>query len=72
MEYFTELVIYYPLAGQDMAASVWFETWAECERVLRAGVFDVIYSDPKDVHVGCEKSDVASGSIRPRARPEHG
>lgn len=72
MEYFTQLVIFYPLGGHEMVASIWFETWDACERVLRAGVFDVIYADPKDVHVGCERSDVASSSIRPRMRPENG
>ena len=72
MDYFTQLMIFYPLGGHDMVASVWFETWEACERVLRSGAFDVIYADPKDIHVGCEQSDVASGSIRPRMRPENG
>jgi len=72
MEFFTQLIIYYPLQGYDMVASIWFDTFAQCENVLRSGGLEVIYSDPKEVAILCQESDVMSSSIRPKARPEDG
>ena len=70
MEFFTALLIYYPLQDMDMRSEVWFENYAKCEQVLRSDALLVIYETPRDVHITCERSQLASSSIRPKARPE--
>lgn len=72
MEYFTEMIIYYPLGSYEMFASIWYESWSECERVLRSGALEAVYTNPDDVAISCERSDIMSNSIRPRMRPENG
>ena len=70
MEFFTALLIYYPLQDMDMRSEIWFENYAKCEQVLRSDALLVIYDNPKDVHMNCTQSDQASSSIRPKARPK--
>lgn len=70
MEFFTALLIYYPLNGVEMTSEIWFENYAKCEQVLRSDALLVIYETPRDVHITCERSQLASSSIRPKARPE--
>ena len=69
MEFFTALLIYYPLQDMDMRGEIWFENYAKCEQVLRSDALFVIYDNQKDVHISCEESDQASASIRPKMRP---
>ena len=69
MEFFTALLIYYPLQDMDMRAEIWFENHAKCEQVLRSDALLVIYDNQKDVHISCEESGQASSSIRPKMRP---
>ena len=69
MEFFTALLIYYPLQDMDMRSEIWFENYAKCEQVLRSDALSVIYEDQRDIHITCEESDRASSSIRPKMRP---
>jgi len=70
MEFFTALLIYYPLQDMDMRGEIWFENYAKCEQVLRSDALLAIYDNPKDVHMNCTQSDKASSSIRPKIRPK--
>ena len=70
MEFFTALLIYYPLQGVDMRSEIWFENYAKCEQVLRSDAFVAVYDNQRDVHLNCTQSDEASWSMRPKARPK--
>lgn len=69
MELFTALLIYYPLQGNDVVSEIWFESYAKCERVLRSEALEIIYDNKRDIHISCDRSDVMSKTLRPRARP---
>lgn len=70
IEFFTALIIDYQVQEQDMRSVIWFDTYGQCEKVLRSGGLDVIYEDPKDIVLMCHKSEWISRSKRPKLRPE--
>lgn len=69
-EYFTALIIYYTLKGEEYYSPIWFKNYAECEKVLRLDTFQSIYNNINDVHLSCKKSDeISREAFRPRKRP---
>mgnify|MGYP003118589878 CR=1 FL=1 len=71
IEFFTALMIYYTIKGEEYYSPIWFKNYAECEKVLRTDAFHNIYDNMKDVHIACEKSDeVSNKALRPKARPK--
>ncbi len=71
VEFFTALLIYYPLQEDEMISVVWFDSYAKCEKVLRSDALHILYEDKSDVHIACDKTHVMSKSIRPKARPKN-
>lgn len=70
LEFFTALWIDYKVQDHSMQSIIWFETYGECERVLRSGNLEIIYKNKRDVAIGCAQSDTISKSPRPKLRPE--
>ena len=70
IEFFTALVIYYPIQDKEMNAVIWFDSYAKCEEVLRSEALHIIYEDKKDVHIVCDETRNISRGLRPRKRPE--
>jgi len=69
IEFFTALLIYYPLQDEELVSVIWFDSYAKCERVLRSDALHIIYDDKKDIHMTCDKTHIMSNSIRPKSRP---
>lgn len=70
IEFFTALVIYYPIQDEKMSAVIWFDNYAKCEKVLRSDALHIIYENKKDIHIMCDKTRNMSNSSRPKKRPE--
>lgn len=70
IEFFTALVIYYPIRDEEMSAVIWFDSYAKCEKVLRSDALHIIYENQKDVHIMCDQTKSISKSLRPKARPK--
>ena len=43
MQVFTVLLIYYHVYSTDMVSEIWFENYAQCEKVLRSEALEIIY-----------------------------
>ena len=71
MNYLTMLVFVASFNGEEMQFVIPFQTEATCEQALRAAtdLYDVFDQDWDETMVGCVKTDVVTGSIRPKARP---
>lgn len=70
IEFFTALLIHYPLQGDGMTSIIWFDSYSKCEKVLRSDALHIIYEDKKDIHISCDKTNVMSNSLTPMSRPE--
>ena len=70
MQVFTVLLIYYHVYSTDMVSEIWFENYAQCEKVLRSEALEIIYKTSRDVHISCERSNVISSTPRPQLRPK--
>ena len=42
IEFFTALLIYYPLQDEELVSVIWFDSYAKCERVLRSDALHII------------------------------
>lgn len=71
IEFFTALVIYYPIQDEKMSAVIWFDNYAKCESVLRSDALHIIYENQKDIHIMCDQTKSISKALRPRARPKN-
>ena len=67
MEYFYILLIQYMFAGELIESQIYLESAQQCQVAIRA--MEQLSTD-MDADLFCVQSDIASGSIRPKARPD--
>lgn len=68
MKFWTILIAFYVIDGENVESRVLFPDEASCSRAI-APMKKLLEQTYPDVAVGCRRTSIISASIRPKARP---
>jgi len=68
LTYYTVLILSYTLDDQQFVAKMMFNSQTECQNTMDA-IYPELQKSYTQPMAQCIRSDIASSSIRPKARP---
>lgn len=69
IEFFTVLVLQYQVNGEDLQSKILYPSLEACSEAM-APVYEPIHEYFTETLARCDRTDIPSKSVRPKARPE--